>query len=200
MLGGTAATRKGIRLGLLIALVWLAAAILLADRSHRPVVHAVVVVCAGIAGTTLPDLDLLLPIGHRSGLTHSLLPLMLALCARHWRPVMAGLAIGIGLHLAADAFPNAMRGFATVKLPGVGSLGVSASYAWLGVQAVVATIVGAVLLAATLPTGLAVLTAAMLTAIGIAYLFVTDGGWWALACYTAFGWIAITHSRRRTVS
>lgn len=196
MLGGTTAARKGIRVGLLIALVWLVAAILLVRLSHRPTVHAAAIVCAGIAGTTLPDLDLWLPIGHRSGLTHSLLPLGLALFARHWRPVMAGLAIGIGLHLAADAFPNAMRGFATVKLPGIGSLGVSGSYAWLGVQAVVATLAGAILLAAALPTGLALLTALMLAAIGVAYLFVTDGGWWVLAIYTAFGWIAVAHRRR----
>lgn len=191
MLGGTATARKGIRVGLLIALVWLAGAILLARASRRPMVHAAAAVCAGIAGTTLPDLDLWLPIGHRSGLTHSLLPLALALIARRWRPVMAGLAIGIGLHLAADAFPNAMRGFATVKLPAIGSLGVSGSYAWLGVQAVVASVAGAVLLAAALPTGLALLTAMALAAIGIAYLFVTDGGWWALMLYTAFGWIAV---------
>lgn len=189
--------RKGIRVGLLIALLWLGAAILLVRISSRPVVHAAAIVCAGIAGTTLPDLDLLLPIGHRSGLTHSLLPLGLALFVRHWRPVMAGLAIGIGLHLAADAFPNAMRGFATVKLPGFGSLGVSGSYAWLGVQAVVATLAGAVLLAAALPVGLALLTAPILMLIGVAYLFATDGGWWALTCYAAFGWIAVAQSRRR---
>ncbi len=199
MLGGTTAARKGIRVGLLICLVWLAAAILLTNRSPRPVVHAVAVVCAGIAGTTLPDLDLLLPIGHRSGLTHSLLPLALALFARHWRPVMAGLAIGIGLHLAADAFPNAMRGFATVKLPGIGSLGVSGSYAWLGVQAVVATLAGAVLLAAALPTGLATLTALLLAVLGIAYLFVTDGGWWAMFVYGSFGWLALGRNKNRPI-
>ncbi len=189
--------RKGIRVGLLIALLWLGAAILLVRISSRPVVHAAAIVCAGIAATTLPDLDLLLPIGHRSALTHSLLPLGLALFGRHWRPVMAGLAIGIGLHLAADAFPNAMRGFATVKLPGFGSLGVSGSYAWLGVQAVVATLAGAVLLAAALPIGLALSTALILILIGVAYLFATDGGWWALTCYAAFGWIAVAQSRRR---
>lgn len=199
MLGGAGAARKGIRLGLLIALVWLIAAILLADRSPRPGVQAVAVVCAGIAGTTLPDLDLLLPIGHRSGLTHSLLPLALAVFARRWRPVMAGLAIGIGLHLAADTFPNAMRGYAMVRLPGIGSLGSAGSYVWLGAQAVVATLAGAVLLAASLPARIAAVAAALLAAIGIAYLFVTDGGWWALAVYGAFGWLA-TGSTNRTVA
>lgn len=188
--------RKGIRLGLLISLVWLAAAILLVRISHRPAVHAAAIVCAGVAGTTLPDLDLLLPIGHRSGLTHSLLPLTLALIARHRRPVLAGLAIGISLHLAADTFPNAMRGFATVKLPGIGSLGISGSYLWLGGQAAVATLVGAALLASALPTGLALLTALVLAGIGIAYLFVTDGGWPALLIYGGSGWALV---RRRAI-
>jgi len=191
VLGGAPAGRKGIRVGLLASLLWLVAAIALADRSPRPWVQALAVVSAGVAGTTLPDLDLLLPLGHRSGLTHSLLPLALALLARAWRPVMAGLAIGIGLHLAADTFPNAMRGYATVKLPGLGSLGVAGSYAWLGVQALVATLAGAVLLAAALPFRFALPTAAALALVGIAYLFATDGGWPALAVYAAFGWLAV---------
>lgn len=191
MLGGAPSGRKGIRVGLLASLLWLIAAILLANRSPRPWVQAVAAVCAGIAGTTLPDLDLLLPIGHRSALTHSLLPLALALVATRWRSVMAGLAIGIGLHLAADTFPNAMRGYATVKLPGLGSLGVAGSYAWLGVQALLATLAGAVLLAAALPVRLALVTAMALTGVGVAYLFATDGGWPALAVYGAFGWLAI---------
>lgn len=193
VLGGVIARRKGIRVGLLVSLLWLVASIVLADRSPRPGVQAVAVVMAGIAGTTLPDLDLLLPIGHRSALTHSLLPIALALFAAHWRPVAAGLAIGIGLHLAADSFPNAMRGYATVKLPGVGSIGATASYVWLGVQAVVASVAGAVLLAASLPLRAAMVAAAVLAMIGIAYLFATDGGWPALTIYAAFGWLAVRH-------
>lgn len=195
MLGGALAGRKGIRVGLLVSLLWLVASIAIADRSPRPWVGAVVVVMAGVAGTTLPDLDLLLPIGHRSALTHSLLPLALALIATRWRPVMAGLAIGVGLHLAADSFPNAMRGFATVKLPGMGSLGSTGSYIWLGVQALVATLAGAVLLAAALPARIAVLAAMALALVGIAYLFATDGGWPALSVYAAFGWLAIRRAR-----
>lgn len=154
------------------------------------------VVTAGIAGTTLPDLDLLLPIGHRSALTHSLLPIALALFATRLRPVAAGLAIGIGLHLAADSFPNAMRGYATVKLPGIGSLGAAGSYGWLGIQALAATLAGSVLLAAALPLRVALSTAAALALVGIAYLFATDGGWPALTVYAAFGWLAV---RRRTI-
>lgn len=200
MLGGRPAGRKGIRVGLLVSLLWLVAAIVLADRSPRPWEQAVAVVCAGIAGTTLPDLDLLLPIGHRSGLTHSLLPLALAFLATRWRPAMAGLAIGIGLHLAADTFPNAMRGYATVKLPGIGSLGPTGSYAWLGVQALAAPLIGAILLAAALPIRLALPTAAALALVGIAYLFATDGGWPALAVYAAFGWLAVRRGAGRSGS
>ncbi|MFD1033343.1 hypothetical protein ACFQ15_01575 [Sphingomonas hankookensis] len=183
-------------MGLLVSLLWLVASIVLADRSPRPWVQAVAVVTAGIAGTTLPDLDLLLPIGHRSALTHSLLPIVLALFATRWRPVAAGLAIGIGLHLAADSFPNAMRGYATVKLPVTGSIGATASYAWLGVQAVVASVTGAAMLAASLPLRIAMVAAAILTMIGIAYLFATDGGWPALAIYAGFGWLAVRPTAR----
>lgn len=178
-------------MGLLASLAWLLVAVLLADRSARPVVQGLAVILAGVAGTTLPDLDLLLPLDHRSGLTHSLLPLALALAARRWRPVMAGLAIGIGLHLAADSFPNGMQGFATIKLPGTGSIGRTASYAWLGGQAAVAMLAGAVLLAAALPVRVAIVVAVALAAIGIAYLFVTDGGWPALGAFSAFGWLAV---------
>jgi hypothetical protein len=177
--------------GLLVCLVWLIAALLVADRSDRPWMLGTAAVLAGIAGTTLPDLDLILPLlHHRSALTHSLLPLLLALFTRRWRPVMGGLAIGLGLHLAADTFPNAMRGFATVKLPLSGSIGPGASYAWLGVQAAAATIAGAVLLAATLPVRVVAVVAILLIAMGVAYLFATDGGWWALGVYAAFGWLA----------
>ena len=194
MLGGAVAGRKGIRVGLLVSLLWLVASIAIADRSPRPWVQAVAVVMAGIAGTTLPDLDLLLPIGHRSGLTHSLLPLALALFATRWRPDAGRCRSPVPPPPAADSFPNAMRGYATVKLPWAGSIGATASYAWLGGQAVVASVAGAVLLAAALPLRIAMVAAALLAAIGIAYLFATDGGWPALAIYAAFGWLAV---RRR---
>ncbi len=184
-------------MGLLVSLLWLAAALAVARFATRPWMAGVAAVLGGLAGTTLPDLDLLLPIGHRSALTHSLLPLLLVLTVRGARPVAAGLAIGIGLHLAADAFPNAMRGFATVKLPGAGSIGAAASYAWLGVQAIVATLIGVALLAATLPPRVAGVVAVALVAIGVAYLHATDGGWPALCIYAAFGWTAL---RRRSTS
>ncbi|WP_156351224.1 hypothetical protein [Sphingomonas sp. Leaf25] len=184
-------------MGLLVSLLWLVAALLVARFATRPWVEGVAAVLAGVAGTTLPDLDLLLPLGHRSGLTHSLLPLLLAFTVRNWRPVLGGLAIGIGLHLAADVFPNAMRGFATVKLPGIGSIGAGASYGWLGVQALLATLVGVALLVTRLPVRIAGVGAVLLIAIGVAYLHATDGGWPALCVYAAFGWAAV---RRRSTS
>ena len=89
-----------------------------------PVAFALAVVLAAWAGTTLPDIDQFLPLDHRSALTHSLLP---AALAWRWRAAAAGLALGLGLHLSADLFPNAMQGFATVKLPFAGSIGWEAS-------------------------------------------------------------------------
>ncbi len=178
-------------MGLLVSLLWLGAAIAVARTWATPWSGALAAVLAGVAGTTLPDLDLLLPFGHRSGLTHSLLPLVLAMFARDRRPVAAGLAIGLGLHLAADCFPNGMRGYATVKLPFAGSIGATASYVWLGVQAVTATLGGVALLATALPSRIALVVAGVLGMIGVAYLFATDGGWWAMGVYAAFGWLAV---------
>lgn len=181
-------------MGLLVSIGWWLLAVAVANRWNCPAMLGVAATLAGIAGTTLPDLDLLLPIDHRSGLTHSLLPIALAGASRRWRPVAAGLAIGIGLHLAADTFPNGMRGFATVKLPVAGSIGATASYVWLGSQAIVATAIGVALLSASVPGRVMAATGVALVLIGAAYLFATDGGWPALAIYAAFGWLAV---RRR---
>lgn len=70
----------------------------------------VAVVLAAWAMTRLPDIDLALGIGHRSGLTHSVLPAVLATLRRRWWALAAGLALGLGLHLAADLFPNSVAG------------------------------------------------------------------------------------------
>ncbi len=58
-----------------------------------------------IAGLDLPDIDQPLPLDHRSAVTHSVLPALLALVRRWARPVAGGLALGLGLHLSADVFP-----------------------------------------------------------------------------------------------
>ena len=80
-------------------------------------VAAAALLLAMIAGLTLPDIDQPLPLDHRSAITHSALPALLVTFRRWAWPVASGLAFGIGLHLAADLFPNAMIGFATVKAP-----------------------------------------------------------------------------------
>ena len=164
----------------LLAAVWLGW-----HGARQPWVAAAAVLTAVLAGTTLPDLDLLLGLGHRSGLTHSILPTALACWRRRWWAVTAGLALGIGLHLSADLFPNAMRGYATIKLPGEGSIGREPSYWWIAVNAALGLSVGMWLAARVLPARQA---AAVLAVI---YLFRTDGGWWALMLFAAAGWLVI---------
>lgn len=123
-----------------MALIWVAAAcalLVLAARWERaaPALCAGAVAAACLGGTTLPDIDFRLPFGHRSALTHSLIPVLVALARRRWWPVAAGLALGVGLHLGADAFPNALRGYALVKVPLAGALSPGLSRLWLGSQA-----------------------------------------------------------------
>jgi hypothetical protein len=175
----------------------LAAAVgLCAAAGRLPVAAAVAVLLAAWAGTTFPDLDQWLPLGHRSGLTHSILPAALACLWRRGIAVGAGLALGIGLHLSADLFPEAMRGFATVKLPGLGAIGWQASYAWFAVNAFAALTLGAWLLGRLLSAGAALAVLAAVTLIGIAYLFSVDGGWWALAMFAGTGWLALRRPAR----
>jgi len=153
-------------------------------------VAAAAVLLAASAGTTFPDIDQVLPLGHRSALTHSVLPAALACLWRKGRAFAAGLALGIGLHLSADLFPEAMRGFATVKLPFAGSIGWQASYVWFAVNAFGSLALGAWLLGRLLGPKLSLLTLAAVALLGIAYLFTVDGGWWALALFGATGWLA----------
>lgn len=159
-----------------------------------PIAAAVAIVLAAWAATTLPDIDLAAGLGHRSGLTHSILPAAIACARRQWRAIAAGLALGIGLHLSADLFPNAMRGFATIKLPGFGSIGAQASYVWLAANAAAALLLGGWLLRTLVGPRIALAVFAVVVLIGIAYLFSTDGGWWALAMFGGTGWLAL---RRR---
>lgn len=152
--------------------------------THRWALAAALVAAVWV-GTTLPDLDLPLGLGHRSGLTHSVLPAAAAAIRRRWHTVAAGLALGIALHLAADVFPNAMRGFALVNLPWIGTLDAAESYGWLAVNAAVALATGILLVRAAHPPRLAAFAA--VAVIGIVYLFRTDGGWWVLAIGLSIG-------------
>lgn len=177
---------------MLTALVLLVASVAVAKAGARwPLAVAAAVLLAAAAGTTLPDVDQTLPLGHRSGLTHSVLPAALACVRKRWWAVAAGLALGIGLHLSADLFPNAMRGFATVKLPGSGSIGADASYVWFALNAAGALILGAWLLGRVVGPKLALAVLVAVALVGAAYLFVTDGGWWALAMFGGTGWLAV---------
>ncbi len=149
-----------------------------------------------IAGVTLPDIDQPLPLDHRSALTHSIVPALLALVRPWARPVAGGLALGLGLHLAADVFPNAMVGFATVKMPFAGSIGADASYAWLSANALACTALGGWLLRQELQSPLLrLLCLAVVVLIGLSYLIGVDGGWPALAIYLAAGWLVLRRPR-----
>jgi hypothetical protein len=159
---------------------------------RSPAASAAAILLTAWAGTTLPDIDQLLPLGHRSALTHSILPVALLW---RWRAVAAGLALGIGLHLSADLFPNAMQGFATVKLPFAGSIGWEASYVWFGVNAFSCLALGASLLGRLLGPKLSLAVLGAVALIGTAYLFATDGGWWALLMFGGTGWLTL---RRRS--
>ena len=150
-----------------------------------------VVIASAVAGTTLPDLDAALGLRHRSAVLHSIVPLAVAMLDRRTWPVAAGLGLGLGLHLAADLFPNGMRGFATIKLPLWGSIGAGASYLWIAANAAGNLASGAWLLGriATRQTAGAALAA--VGALGVVYLLRTDGGWWALMMFAGLGWLAL---------
>lgn len=153
-----------------------------------------------VAGLTLPDIDQPLPLDHRSALTHSVGPALLALARRWARPVAGGLALGLGLHLAADVFPNAMIGFATVKMPFAGSIGADASYWWLAINALAATALGGWLLRDQIAAPwLRLLTLLVVVLIGASYLLGVDGGWPALAVYVAAGWFTVRWRRASLV-
>ena len=164
---------------------------LCAAAGHWLPAGAAVVLLAAWAGTTFPDFDQVIPLGHRSALTHSILPAALACLWRRGLAVAAGLALGIGLHLSADLFPEAMRGFATVKVPGLGSIGWQASYVWFAVNAFASLTLGALLISRLMSAKFALLVLGAITLIGVAYLFSVDGGWWALGMFGGTGWLAL---------
>lgn len=142
------------------------------------------------AGLTFPDLDQPLPLDHRSALTHGALP-ALGLAACRWaRPAAAGLALGTAFHLAADLFPDAMVGYATVRFPFAGRLDAAGSYAWLFANAVACGGLGAWLLGRTVAGVRPRLLAAIgVSAVGLPYLFRVDGGWPVLALAVASAWL-----------
>lgn len=158
--------------------------------------RAGLLVVAGFAvGLGVPDLDFVLPfVVHRSAVTHSILPAVLLLAFHPLRARIAcGVALGIGVHLAADSFPNAMTGYATVKLPFVRGLGRIGSYVWLGANALGALLLGGVLALRSLAAPWCVGVLGIVALGSLAYLTVTDGGWPVLAITAvvgALGWRA----------
>lgn len=151
---------------------------------------AIATLVAFVAGLTLPDIDLHLWLGHRSAVTHSVLPALLLLARRQWHGAAAGMAAGTGLHLAADTFPHRMIGFATVKLPFVGALPAHASYLWLAANALAALLLGVWLARRLHAPAAALLLGAALLLVGARYLWRTDGGWPVLAIVAAGAWLS----------
>ena len=150
------------------------------------------------AGLTLPDIDQPLPLDHRSALTHSLAP-ALALTSLPWARVAAGgLALGLGLHLAADLFPDAMIGYATVAVPFAGRLDAQGSYGWLVANATACGLLGVWLLDRTIARTWLKVAALLGTAlIGLWYLPRVDGGLPALILLVALGWLGLRMARAR---
>lgn len=155
----------------------------------KQLIAAAVTLTAFAVGLTLPDADMALGLGHRSGVTHSVLPAFAALRRERWRHAGCGLAGGTGLHLSADCFPNAMIGFATVKLPFVGAIGAAGSYGWLAIHAVLALALAALALRRLHHPRVALGVALGAGALGIGYLWRTDGGWPVLAIAGTAGWL-----------
>lgn len=183
------------------ALLILAALAVLRLAAPRPGVVAGAAAAAAllacvVAGLTFPDIDQPLPLDHRSALTHGIVPAV-ALAAWRWaRAAAAGLALGVALHLFADLFPDAMRGYATVAVPFAGRLDAGGSYLWLGFNALAGAAVGLWLLARTLGRPELRALALLGTAgIGLWYLPRVDGGWPALLLLAGLGWVLMRRGR-----
>jgi hypothetical protein len=170
-----------------LAACWLGSSV----PGFGPVFGLAAIALAALAGVTFPDLDQILPLlRHRSVLTHSMIVVLACLAVdRRLEPVAAGLALGIGFHLAADCFPVSMRGFATVKVPLAGAMGVGASYLWLAANAIAGSYLFGMLLERLhgARMQMAALGGALL--LGLAYLSGVPGGFRALAVYAAIGWV-----------
>ncbi|MDP0561626.1 MAG: hypothetical protein QS721_04550 [Candidatus Endonucleobacter sp. (ex Gigantidas childressi)] len=94
-----------------------------------------------ILGLRFPDVDLYTPgLKHRSAVTHSaLLPWLVTLLGNP--AILAGLSIGMAIHIFADIFPKAWIGGALVKMPLFGSLGKLSPY-WLTLNCLVCLAIG----------------------------------------------------------
>ena len=102
----------------------------IAAKDHLPFwssisfMEASLLFLAGLmAGIRLPDIDLVLPgFSHRSGITHSCVaPLIFWMSGLP--AIAAGLALGVGMHMASDLQPKSWVGGALIKFPMLGSIG-----------------------------------------------------------------------------
>lgn len=180
-------------MSLLLILAALAGLWLAASRpGFAALIAAPALLACVVAGLTLPDIDQPLPLDHRSALTHGIFPAVVLAALRWARAAAAGLALGIGLHLAADLFPNAMIGYATVAVPFSGRLDAGQSYLWLGGNALACAVVGLWLLHRSVPHTRLKVGALIGTAlIGLWYLPRVDGGWPALLLLAGAGWLML---------
>ena len=173
------------------SLFLLIAVVLAFTGGSGPWILIATVVAAAAAGTRLPDLDTPLRLRHRSALVHGILPFYVALLDHRTWPVAAGLGLGVGVHLAADLFPSTMRGFATIKVPLWGSIGVWPSYLWIAANAAANLIGGIVVLDRIASRQVAAGALAVTGVLGAAYLMRAQGGWYALAVLGTLGWLLL---------
>ncbi|MFD1952498.1 hypothetical protein ACFSGX_17105 [Sphingomonas arantia] len=155
-----------------------------------PLVGLGALALAALSGLTFPDVDQFVPLlRHRSALTHSLLVVLLCMADRRLHPVAAGLALGIGFHLAADCFPASMRGFATVKVPLAGTFDTQGSYMWLAINAVAGSYVFGMLVERLYDPQVQIIALVGALLLGATYLAGVPGGYRALAVYAAIFWV-----------
>lgn len=159
----------------------------MATISRVEVESAAAILLCFVVALTAPDLDRLLGLGHRSALTHSVLASGLACLFARTRAAACGLAGGTATHLSADCFPNAMTGYATVKLPLAGALGAGTSYVWLAANAGLALLLFLLLLRRLHAPVAALAIAAAAGTAALFYLYRTDGGWPVLALIALAG-------------
>ncbi|MDQ1230426.1 MULTISPECIES: hypothetical protein [unclassified Sphingomonas] len=173
------------------SLFLLIAVVLAFAGGSGPWVLIATVAVATAAGTKLPDLDTPLQLQHRSALIHSILPFYVALFDIRTWGVAAGLGFGVGFHLAADLFPGTMRGFATIKLPIWGSIGVLPSYLWIAINAA-ANLAGALIVLEWIAADRVAACALAATGVlGASYLLRAQGGLYALAVIVGIGWLIV---------
>lgn len=144
----------------------------------------------------IPDIDLAFSslIGHRSILTHSLLPPLCALLLR--RKTLAGaMAVGFAIHLNADLFPAAWVGFATIKLPLSGHLG-AWPFPWLLLNSFILLTIAHVIFHNSHDRSLTYAYYASLLTVGTIYILRDRVNWVPLVMFLLTWSAAVVSSRK----